>query len=283
MTIHLIGASGRSGRAVLIEMRRFGLPVVLVARRPWIGPEPARIANLTDAPALREALQGAAVVVSCAHARHTAAILAVAPASARLVLMGSTRKFTRWPDDHARGVLDGEAALRASGRNGVMLHPTMIYGAQGEDNVRRLAALLRRLTVGRLPVVPLPGGGHALVQPVFQNDVTRALIAAIGRDWSGPHSLVVCGPTPLPYADFVRAVAHAAGLRMPRIVPVPAWPLRLAAPLTRVPFVPRIRADEIRRLTEDKAFDPGPMRRLLGVEPVPLADGLARTFATPQG
>ncbi len=36
-----------------------------------------------------------------------------------------------------------------------MLHPTMIYGAQGEDNVQRLARLLRRL-----PVVPLPGGGR---------------------------------------------------------------------------------------------------------------------------
>ena len=39
----------------------------------------------------------------------------------------------------------------------------MIYGAEGEDNVRRLAALLRRL-----PVVPLPEGGRALVQPIIR-------------------------------------------------------------------------------------------------------------------
>ena len=74
---------------------------------------------------------------------------------ARFVFLGSTRKFTRWPDAHGNGVLAGEAAFLASGRSGVMLHPTMIYGAQGEDNVQRLAALLRRL-----PFVPLPGRRH---------------------------------------------------------------------------------------------------------------------------
>ena len=82
------------------------------------------------------------------------AVIEAAPPDARLVLLGSTRKFTRWPDAHGNGVLAGEAAFLASGRAGVMLHPTMIYGAQGEDNVQRLAALLRRV-----PIVPLPGGG----------------------------------------------------------------------------------------------------------------------------
>ena len=170
-------------------------------------------------PRLRDALADATRVVSCAHARHAPTVLAAAPAEARFVFLGSTRKFTRWPDAHGNGVLAGEAAFLASGRSGVMLHPTMIYGAQGEDNVQRLAALLRRL-----PFVPLPGGGTALVQPIHQDDVTRAIRAALERAWNGPHALVIAGPTPLPYADFVRAVAAAAGQRPPRIVAVPAGP-----------------------------------------------------------
>ena len=118
--------------------------------------------------------QDATRIVCCAHARHAGAVIDAAPADARLIFLGSTRKFTRWPDAHGNGVLAGEAAFLASGRAGVMLHPTMIYGAQGEDNVQRLAALLRRL-----PVVPLPGGGKALVQPIHQDDVTRAIRAAL--------------------------------------------------------------------------------------------------------
>jgi uncharacterized protein YbjT (DUF2867 family) len=132
----------------------------------------------------------------------------------------------------------------------------------------------------RLPVLPLPNGGRALVQPIHQDDLTRAILAALGRGWKEPHSLVVAGPTPLPYADFVRAVALAAGLQPPRIVPLPAAPLIAAAPLTRlIPRFPTIRAAEIRRLLEDKAFDIASMREILGIVPVPLAEGLARTFA----
>jgi nucleoside-diphosphate-sugar epimerase len=86
----------------------------------------------------------------------------------------------------------------------------------------------------------------------------------------------------MPYRDFLAAVARAAGLSVPPILPVPALPLRLLAPLTRlIPGLPRIGADEIRRLTEDKAFDVGPMRARLGIEPIPLAEGLALTFPLP--
>jgi uncharacterized protein YbjT (DUF2867 family) len=282
MQVHVIGASGRSGRALCASLLSDGTGVVPVVRDAgrWAAARmdaAPRVADLRDAAALREALRDAAHVVSCAHARHAPAIIAAAPTDAVLILLGSTRKFTRWPDEHGNGVLAGEAAFLTSGRKGVMLHPTMIYGASGEDNVRRLAALLRRL-----PLVPLPEGGRALVQPIYQDDVTRAIRAALSRDWDSAESLVVAGPAAVPYAEFVRQVAAAAGVRCPRILSLPVAPLVAAAGVTRVlPFVPRVRGSEIRRLLEDKAFDIGPMRARLGIEPVPLHEGLARTFGQP--
>ena len=161
-------------------------------------------------------------------------------------------------------MLAGQAAFLGSGRSGVMLHPTMIYGAAGEDNVQRLAALLRRL-----PVLPLPAGGKALVQPIYQDDVTRCLRAALDIAWRGPHTITIAGPAPLPYADFVREVAHAAGLPASRILPIPTAPLMAAAALTRfLPLIPAISPAEIRRLLEDKAFDIGAMTETLGVHPI---------------
>lgn len=277
--VAVLGASGRSGAALCQALAAAGrtfVPVVRDAGR-WsatgIGGIP-RVADLHDRPALRQALDGAGRVASCAHARHAPAVLAAAPAGVPVILMGSTRRHSRWRDDHGDGVRAGEAALLASGRPGVILHPTMIYGAEGEDNVRRLAALLRRL-----PVAPLPGGGRALVQPIHQADVTRCLVTALSRDWDGPTAVTIAGPTSLPYADFLRAVCRAAGMRVPHVVPVPLAPLLLAAGLARlVPGLPKVRAAELRRLTEDKAFDIGPMRALLGVEPIPLDVGLSLTF-----
>jgi uncharacterized protein YbjT (DUF2867 family) len=285
MAMHVIGASGRSGVALCRALAADGVGFTAVVRdlAKWqaTGLSGAvAVADLRDAAALGAALDEAELVVSCAHARHAAAILRAAPRTVRhFVFQGSTRKFTRWPDAHATGVLEGEAAFRASGRPGVMLHPTMIYGAEGEDNVQRLARLLRRL-----PIVPLPGGGRALVRPIYQDDVTRCLRAAIDARWRGAESIVVAGADPVHYADFVRAIARAAGLAPPRIVPVSARVLRMAAPLSRVlPGVPPIRRAEIQRLLEDKSFGIDPMLKRLGVTPIGLEEGLARTFAAASG
>ena len=285
MPVHVIGASGRSGATLVRALAAAGTPCVAVVRdmARWQAvappdPPPSRLADLADPAALTAALADAQRIVSCAHARFAPAILAAAPTTARIVLMGSTRRFTRWPDAHAQGVIAGETAFLAGRHAGVMLHPTMIYGATGEDNVRRLAALMRRL-----PVLPLPGGGRALVQPIHQDDVTRAILAALDVAWTRPETLIAPGPAPVPYAAFVRAVAIAAGLPRPRILPVPAPLVMAGAILARaVPGLPRIRVAEIRRLLENKDFDPAPLIARLGVTPVSLESGLARSFAATQ-
>ena len=122
------------------------------------------------------------------------------------------------------------------------------------------------------------------MQPIHQSDVTRALLAALDREWApGSASVVVAGPEPLPYAALVAAVAHAAGMARPRVLAVPAAPLIALAPLSAVlPGLPRVRGAELRRLLEDKAFDVAPMRALLGVAPIGLAQGLAATFGLGQ-
>lgn len=276
--IGLIGATGRSGAALARGLRAspmaspkraFRAVVRNAARWRSLGIEaPHMVADLEDPVSLREALDGATLVVSCAHAKHAAAILAAT--GAPLILMGSTRRFSRWPDAHGDGVRAGETALLEAGRPGMILHPSMIYGAQGEDNVQRLAALMRRL-----PVLPLPGGGHSLVQPIHQDDVTRCLLAAIALPHTAPQAITIAGPEAVEYRDFCAAIARAAGMRPRPVLPVPAGLLTRLAPFAR----PRIGADEIRRLTEDKAFDITAMREVLGVTPIPLAEGLRLTFA----
>lgn len=277
--VHVVGASGRSGVALCRALMARGTPFVPVVRSAarWAVtglPGEPRVADLANPAALAAALGDARRVASCAHARFVPAVLAAASGAGRFAFLGSTRKFTRWPDAHGLGVIAGERAFLASGQPGAMLHPTMIYGAQGEDNVQRLARLLRRV-----PAVPLPGSGRNLVQPIHQGDVTRCLIAALEREWGGPESVVIAGPAPLPYRAFVGAVAAAAGLPPPRIVPVPLALLRAVAPLARLAGLPRVRGAELRRLMEDKAFDIAPMRERLGVAPIALQEGLAALFA----
>ena len=274
--VYVIGASGRSGAALCNALLARGCDIIPVVRNAarWhaLGlPAEPRIADAGDPASLAACLSTARRLVSFAHASHSENLVDAAPADCRFVLLGSTRRYTRWPDDHGNGVIAGETAFLASGRNGVMLHPTMIYGAAHNETVVRLAAMLRRL-----PLVPLPGGGRALLQPIHEDDFISCVIAALEGDWLGPQTLVVAGPEAVPYAEFVRAIARAAGLRRPLVLTVPAAALIALAPITGwLRFLPRLEADEVRRLLEDRAFPIDAMTGKLGVRPMSLAQGLA--------
>ncbi|GAN63592.1 NADH-ubiquinone oxidoreductase 39-40 kDa subunit [Acetobacter indonesiensis NRIC 0313] len=276
--VHVIGASGRSGAALCAALQAEGRAVIPLVRNPAAAASlpNARLIDLTGPEAsLRAALADATTIVCTAHARNIPALIAAAPTTTKLICLGSTRKFTRWPDAHGQGVLRGEKALMESGRTGIILHPTMIYGAQGENNVQRLASLLRFM-----PVVPLPVGGKALVQPIWQGDVTASILAALDKTWQGPKSLVIAGAAPVTYRHFIELVCQAAGLRRRQVLPVPVSILMLLARLTPLlPGVPRIEPTEIRRLLEDKNFDIKPMQDFLGVSPLSLDVGLKRTFS----
>jgi uncharacterized protein YbjT (DUF2867 family) len=235
-------------------------------------PDAADLCVAPDTAAQALACAHARSVVSCAPAEAATALLAAMPRPApHCVLVGSTRRYTRFPDARADAVRALETAFGASGIAGVLLHPTMIYGASGENNVRRIAAL------ARFGVIPLPGG-RSLIQPVHADDVARAIVAAVERRAVATEPIVLAGPEPLPYAAFVRAVAHAAGRRV-RLVAVPlGLAIVLARLVSALPGLPRVTREEILRLTEDKAFDITPARRLLGFDPMPLEAGLALTF-----
>jgi nucleoside-diphosphate-sugar epimerase len=71
----------------------------------------------------------------------------------------------------------------------------MIYGAPGDRNLSRLLAVL-----ARAPMLPVPGGGRHLQQPVQVADVADAVLAAADL-----------GYAPRPFAIGMRAEAQAMG------------------------------------------------------------------------
>ncbi|GBR46392.1 SDR family oxidoreductase [Neokomagataea thailandica] len=283
--IAVIGANGRSGRSLCSALIAQGYNVRAILRRIETLPNDLRPhlhsvmqADLTNQDTLNTALQDVTLVANTAHARHIPAILQAS--SAPIIALGSTRKFTRWPDAHGNGVLAGEAALHQDGRPSLLLHPTMIYGANGENNVQRLAKLIRKL-----PIIPLPGGGTMQVQPIEQRDVIQCLVAGtsllIHHQITTPETLIIAGKTALPYRQFIQKISHYAGLRQRPIVSVPGALLAHLAWYTRCfSFVPTIKPEEIRRLLEDKIFDITPMQERLNVHPSSLDDGLERLFSS---
>ena len=281
--IAVLGASGKTGRHLLARLAALGLEVTAIgrsaARLAGLAATRRVVADLERPETVAAALAPARRIVSLAHARHIETLLACLPEGCeRLVATGSTRVFSRLPDPAAEATRAGAAAFAKSGVSGVLLHPSMIYGAAEDRNVNRLLRL-----IARSPVIPLPDGGRHLVQPVFVDDVVDAFVAALTRDTAPGAPIVVAGPCPISYAEMVRTCARALGRRVV-IAPLPAGALIAAARLaTMIGVAPPFDAAEIARATDDKAFDVADMIARLGVTPRGFEDGLALALARRRG
>ena len=278
--VAVLGATGKTGRPLVARLCDDGHRVVAIGRDPerletLDRRASARLADLDHPPTVTLALEDAERVVSLAHARYIPALLeCLPPRLERLVVTGSTRVFSRLPDPAVEAVRAGERAFLAAGIDGVMLHPSLVYGAPEDRTVNRLLGLIRRF-----PVLPLPDGGRHSVQPIFVDDAVAAFAAAVVRPEAPGPPIVLAGPEAIPYREMVTLCARALG-RRPLLVPVPvamlATALRAAETLG---LAPPVAAAEVLRSGEDKAFDVAPMVARLGVRPRPFAEGLALVLA----
>jgi nucleoside-diphosphate-sugar epimerase len=282
MRIVVIGATGRTGRRVVARLCERGHDVLALgltaAKLGALDPRAeARALDLTDGAALAARLAGAHMIVSCAHARFTGAILgATAAQPVRLVLMGSVRRYLPIADRDGGEIAEAERLFLASGRPGVMLHASMIFGAPDDGNVSRILGVLRRWPRNLPIVLPLPDGGRRLVQPIFIDDVAASVVAAVERPDSDGPPVVLAGPEPIAYRTMVAHCAAALGRRA-LMLPVPLGLIAVTAAIAaRCGIALPLNAAELRRAAQDKSFDIAPMIARLGIRPAPFAVGLAQ-------
>lgn len=282
MRLLVVGGSGFLGGYVLREAIRRGYQVLALARSPAAARSVERNGarpldgDLDSTRHLDEAFSAArfdalVCLASLGHG-HGPGIVAAAEEAGipRAVFVSTTAVTTTLhpPTKHIR--LMAEQQIRGSGLDWTILRPTMIYGDAGDRNLSRLLRLLRRATV-----LPVPGTGRCLHQPVHVADVATAVLTALQRPAASGSLYDVAGPEPFPFAELLHSCARAVGSKT-RLVPVPLAPLvTLARGYERLSRHPRIRAEQMLRLGEDKAFPIDDAIRDLGYAPRAFASGIA--------
>lgn len=188
----------------------------------------------------------------------------------RTVFTSTTAIFTKLePPTKAVRVAAEQAICRAP-LPATIVRPTMIYGRPGDRNMERLLRWLRRV-----PVIAAPAGGSARQQPVHVDDLAMTIVAAIDRPESVGKAINVPGPASLAFSDIVTQAAAAVG-RTARLLPVPHRPMRAAVAVQeRIVGSPRLKAEQIDRLVEDKSFDAELAAALLGHAPRPFSAGIS--------
>lgn len=254
------GATGLIGRALTQRLVGSGVEVVAVVRSQVaavqaqeLGARPRR-ADIGERATLRNVAVGAEIVFHCAAQVRTApehvfrrlnveSVLwlldeAVRSGVRRFVFVSSVAVYGPQAPPGADGLpetaplrarsLYGRskiwaeqilAAAQASGRiETVALRPCIVYGHGDRHFLPRVRAALR------LPVLPLPDGGHRLVDLVHADDVAAALWLAATVPHAAGRAYNITSGERYSLASILRAIAGAEGCR-PLFVPVPSQPL----------------------------------------------------------
>lgn len=171
------------------------------------------------------------------------------------------------PSMYLRSKADGEAAIRgafqdASRQSYTLFRPSVVFGPQ--DNFLNLFARLARI----FPVLPV-GGANARMQPVYVEDVVRAMEAALTLPAAAGAIYELAGPDVMRLRDVVALAARCAGHPRP-VVALPGPLARLQAVFFEcLPGTPLMSRDNLASLSVDSVATQS-MARELGIVPTPM-------------
>jgi len=284
--VHVTGGSGFLGGFVIPLLVERGYDVSALARSASAADRVAQLGatpisgDLDDASSLEAAFEksDADLLVNLASLGfgQAPAIIQAAEATGlrRGVFVSSTAIFTTLDVPSKARRTAGEHVVTASHIDWTVVRPTMIYGAPGDRNLSRLLTILPKV-----PALPVPGGGRRLQQPVHVADLAVAIGNALERPATIRRSYNLAGPEAITFRELLEQAGDAVGHR-PRLVPVPLGATIAAAGwYERIAPRPKIKAEQLERLSEDKAFDITDARRDLDFAPRSFAVGIAEEAA----
>jgi uncharacterized protein YbjT (DUF2867 family) len=259
MRVVVTGGTGFTGERVVQALAKLGIATTVAARQTSdvsgvqrYGASVAT-ADLGDRYALSAAFDGhhsLLHVASMGFGQIPDVIEAAKTAGIRrAVFVSTTAVLTSLPVRSKPIRAAAETCVRESGLDWTIIRPTMIYGSSRDRNMCRLLRHLRRWRIA-----PIPGQGSALQQPVHVDDVADAIVQAALRDTTVGREYVASGARPLTLRELIATAAEAVGTR-PVFLPLPS---RLSASalraMERIGVRLPIRAEQLDRLNEDKAF-----------------------------
>jgi uncharacterized protein YbjT (DUF2867 family) len=242
-TVTVFGGTGFLGRQVVRHLRQHEFSVRAASRHPKQGQslfdandqqlQSVKV-DIHDERSVADAVAGAYGVVNAVslyvehgqetfHAVHVESAQRVAVQARRagverLAHVSGIGSDAVSPSLYIRKRGEGELAVRSAFGDAALIRPAVMFGPDDAF----LTTILKLL--GRLPVYPMFGRGLTKLQPAYVEDVAEAITRALQGTETHAITYECGGPRIYSYEEFLRAVAHEAGIK-PRLIPVPfsAW------------------------------------------------------------
>ncbi|MFQ5585433.1 MAG: complex I NDUFA9 subunit family protein [Thermodesulfobacteriota bacterium] len=163
-----------------------------------------------------------------------------------------------------------EEVVRSSGLNYTIFRPSVIFGR--EDKFTNLFAGIMK----RSPLVIIPGSGRNRMQPLFIDDLIKAMVIAIKEGGHEGRVYEVGGPEQFTFYEIIDMIGKATGRRRFK-VPLPMPLMRPAAVLAGI-FIspPPITRDQLLMLEEDNVTEVNALTEVFGIAPTGFEEGMRR-------
>ena len=238
--VTVFGGAGFLGRRIVRHLRDREFPVRIASRHPDRGhsqlgrdddPQLRSVyADIHGERSVADALAGAYAVVNTVslyvehgqetfHSVHVESAERVAAQARRagvkrLVHISGIGADPASQSRYIRTRGEGEFVVAAAFADAHIIRPAVMFGPD-DAFLTTILNLLRRL-----PIYPMFGRGLMRLQPAYVEDVAEAVARIIERAEAQPGIFEFGGPRVYSYEEFLRAVAHQAGLA-PRLIPIP--------------------------------------------------------------
>ena len=178
-------------------------------------------------------------------------------------------------DDYTKTKRAGEQLVRVSRIPHTILRPPLMYGSFDSKHLGWITRFMEKM-----PVVPVPGSGKFIRQPLFVNDLCKVIVALAKRK---PQNRIynIIGKEKIPYIDLLRIIAKTRGWTrffLPLPLPIFALMLRTYSFVTRkTVFTP----DQLKALTAGDMFLVMPWDKEFGVKYTPFREAIWQTWHGP--
>jgi nucleoside-diphosphate-sugar epimerase len=192
-----------------------------------------------------------------------------------LIHLSSSVVISVAKDEYTRTKRIGEELVARSSVPHTILRPPLMYGCFDAKHLGWITRFMERW-----PIVPVPGSGRYVRQPLFVEDLCKVILALLNRK---PKNQVwnIIGHEKIPYIDLLRIIAKTRGWTR-LFIPIPLWLfallLRIYSFTTRkTVFTP----EQMKALVAGDEFPVEPWSKEFGVQYTPFKEAIWKTWHSP--
>lgn len=272
--VTVFGGSGFLGRHTVRALARAGWRIKVATRHPGrgfflrplgtVGQIDFVKCDVADAESVAAAVMGSSAVINLtgilfqsgqtfedvqADGAANIAQAAAAAGVTSLVHVSAIGANAESDSDYAVTKAQGEAAMRETYPNAVILRPSIIFGP--EDGFFNKFAQMARF----FPALPLIGGGKTRFQPVFVGDVAQAIATCLDSTDARGRTYELGGPTTYSFKELLQLILKETGRRR-ALVPLPFGLAMIKAAFLQILPKPLLTMDQVKLLKTDNVVAP---------------------------